>query len=64
MSTYVYLSGPGLVRNHLAVHPTTGRLYVCNEANHEIWVLHPDTLVREATITTGNEQSCFRVVGV
>ena len=37
----------------LAVHPTTGKIYVCNEANHEVWVLNADTLAREATIGTG-----------
>jgi YVTN family beta-propeller protein len=44
----------------LTIHPATGRLYVCNEANHEIWVLHPDTLVREAVIPTGQHpHSCI-----
>lgn len=44
----------------IAVHPTTGRLYVCNEANHEIWVLHPDTLALETTIPTGQHpHSCL-----
>ena len=43
----------------IAVHPTSGRLYVCNEANHEIWVLHPDTLALEATIGVGQHpHSC------
>ncbi len=44
----------------LAVHPSTGRIYVCNEANHEIWVLNPSTLLREATITVGEyPHSCI-----
>ena len=44
----------------LAIHPSTGRIYVCNEANHEIWVLHPDTLAREAVIPTGQHpHSCL-----
>jgi YVTN family beta-propeller protein len=37
----------------IAVHPKTGKIYVCNEANHEIWVLNEKTLAREATITVG-----------
>ncbi|WP_414661920.1 SMP-30/gluconolactonase/LRE family protein [Horticoccus sp. 23ND18S-11] len=44
----------------IAVHPTTGRVYVCNEANHEVWVLHPDTLAHEATIPVGQHpHSCL-----
>jgi YVTN family beta-propeller protein len=43
----------------IAVHPKTGKLYVCNEANHEIWVLNAKTLVREATVTVGEHpHSC------
>ena len=43
----------------LAVHPRTGQVYVCNEANHEVWVLNADTLAREATIATGQHpHSC------
>lgn len=43
----------------LAVHPRTGKVYVCNEANHEIWVLNADTLAREATVATGlHPHSC------
>ncbi|MSU21852.1 MAG: phosphoesterase [Pedosphaera sp.] len=37
----------------IAVHPTTGKLYVCNEGNQEIWVLHPDTLELETKVTVG-----------
>src|ERR1051325_8858577 len=37
----------------IAIHPTAGKLYVCNEANHEIWVLHPQTLALEATVAVG-----------
>jgi len=44
----------------LAVHPSTGKIYVCNEANHEVWVLNPDTLVRETVIPTGQHpHSCI-----
>ncbi len=51
--TLVFLAG-------IAVHPKTGKVYVCNEANHEIWVLNPQTLVREATITVGEHpHSCI-----
>jgi YVTN family beta-propeller protein len=46
----------------LAVHPRTGKVYVCNEANHEIWVLNAETLLREAVVPTGlHPHSC--VVG-
>ena len=37
----------------IAVHPGTGKLYVCNEGNHELWVLDPKTLALEATIPVG-----------
>ncbi|HYR57775.1 MAG TPA: YncE family protein, partial [Chthoniobacteraceae bacterium] len=43
----------------LALHPTTGRLYVCNEANHEVWVLNAQTLAVEQTIAAGEHpHSC------
>jgi YVTN family beta-propeller protein len=43
----------------MAVHPTTGKVYVCNEANHEVWVLNEQTLAREATIGVGaHPHSC------
>ena len=43
----------------IAVHPTTGKLYVCNEGNHEVWVLNPDTLALEAKIGVGQHpHSC------
>jgi len=38
----------------ITVHPTTGKLYVCNEANHEIWVLNSDTLAFEAKVPVGH----------
>jgi YVTN family beta-propeller protein len=37
----------------IAVAPRTGKLYVCNEANHELWVLHPATLALETRIPVG-----------
>jgi YVTN family beta-propeller protein len=37
----------------IAIHPSTGKLYVCNEGNHEVWVLNADTLAREHTIPVG-----------
>jgi len=41
-------------------HPKTGKLYLCNEANHEILVLNPDTLVREVAIPVGlHPHSCL-----
>ncbi|KAB2653087.1 MAG: bifunctional YncE family protein/alkaline phosphatase family protein [Verrucomicrobia bacterium] len=50
--TLVFLAG-------IAVHPTTGKVYVCNEANHEIWVLNAQTLMREAAVTVGEHpHSC------
>jgi YVTN family beta-propeller protein len=43
----------------IAVHPTTGALYVCNEANHEIWVVNPETLALEGAIAVGQHpHSC------
>jgi YVTN family beta-propeller protein len=43
----------------IAVHPTTGALYVANEANHEVWMLNPQTLESEAAIPTGlHPHSC------
>ena len=52
---HVFLAG-------IAVHPATGALYVCNEANHEVWLLNADTLAREQSIATGQHpHSC--VVG-
>ena len=37
----------------LAVHPTNGKLYVCNEAAHEIWVVDPSSLELQAQIPVG-----------
>ena len=37
----------------LTVHPSNGRIYVCNEAHHEVWVLNGDTLALETTIPVG-----------
>ena len=52
-ATGVFLAG-------IAVHPTTGKVYVCNEGNHEVWVLHPDTLALETTIQVGlHPHSCI-----
>jgi YVTN family beta-propeller protein len=43
----------------IAVHPGTGQLYVCNEANHEVWVLRPKTLTLETAIPVGQHpHSC------
>ncbi|MEI6074894.1 MAG: bifunctional YncE family protein/alkaline phosphatase family protein [Verrucomicrobiota bacterium] len=43
----------------ITVHPKTGKIYICNEANHEIWGLSPTTLAREATIAVGEHpHSC------
>ena len=44
----------------IAVHPTTGQVYVCNEANHQVWVLHPETLAIEAVVPVGQHpHSCL-----
>jgi YVTN family beta-propeller protein len=43
----------------VAVHPTTGKIYICNEGNHEVWVLNADTLALEAKIAVGQHpHSC------
>ncbi len=43
----------------LAVDPGTGKLYACNEANHEILVLEPETLAIEGRIPVGlHPHSC------
>ena len=43
----------------IAVHPNTGKLYVCNEANHEIWVLNAKSLALETSIPVGQHpHSC------
>ena len=44
---------PGTVLGAIGVHPTTGKLYVCNEGNHEVWVLAADTLALETKIAAG-----------
>jgi YVTN family beta-propeller protein len=46
MATNGFLAG-------IAVHPGTGKLYVCNEANHEVWVVDPETLQLDSTIAVG-----------
>lgn len=51
-------SGPVFLAG-IAVHPTSGKLYVCNEANHEIWVLSAKTLTLETTVAVGQHpHSC------
>jgi YVTN family beta-propeller protein len=43
----------------LAVHPVNGKLFACNEGNHEIWVLDPATLAVETRIPVGlHPHSC------
>jgi YVTN family beta-propeller protein len=32
----------------IAVHPETGKLYICNEGTNEIWVVNPETKTVEA----------------
>ena len=55
--TLVFLAG-------IAVHPTTGKVYVCNEANHEIWVLNAQTLMREAAVTVGEHPHSEQTDGI
>ena len=44
----------------MAVHPATGKVYVCNEANDEIWVLDAQTLALETTVAAGEHpHSCI-----
>jgi YVTN family beta-propeller protein len=43
----------------IAVHPATGKLYVCNEARQEVWVMDSGTLALETTIPVGmHPHSC------
>jgi YVTN family beta-propeller protein len=43
----------------IAVHPATGKIYVCDEANHEIMIVNPDTFVLESRIGVGQHpHSC------
>ena len=44
--TDVFLAG-------LAVSPDSGQIYVCNEANHEIWILNGETLALEGRVAVG-----------
>jgi YVTN family beta-propeller protein len=44
----------------MAVDPTTGNLYVCNEAANEVWVLNPEKLTVLARIGVGEHpHSCI-----
>ncbi len=57
-------SAPGLPTfiAGITLHPTTGKLYVCNEGGHEVWVVDPATLKLEERIPVGmHPHSC--VVG-
>jgi YVTN family beta-propeller protein len=52
-SSPVFLAG-------MAVHPKTGKIYVCNEAYNEVWVLDEQTLSRDTTIPVGEHpHSCL-----
>ncbi|HEY2588292.1 MAG TPA: bifunctional YncE family protein/alkaline phosphatase family protein [Tepidisphaeraceae bacterium] len=43
----------------LAVHPKTGKVYVCNLGNNEVWVLNEQTLALETKIAVGERpHSC------
>ncbi len=44
----------------VAVSPSSGKAFICNEANHEIWVVNPDTLKVERAIGAGEHpHSCI-----
>ena len=47
----------------MAVHPSTGVLYICNEANHEIWAVAPDTMRVEKSIEVGQHPHCCLMGG-
>jgi YVTN family beta-propeller protein len=52
-------AAPAVFLAGLAVEPATGTLYVCNEANHEIWVVRPGTFKAERAIPVGQHpHSC------
>ena len=52
-ATVVFLAG-------MAVEPATGTLYVCNEANHEIWVVQAGTFKVKGRIGAGQHpHSCI-----
>src|SRR5436309_9925038 len=52
-TTRTFLAGIG-------VHPVNGKVYVCNEGNHEVWVLNAATLLLEATVPVGlHPHSCL-----
>ncbi len=46
-------SAPHVFLAGIAVHPTTGFLYVANEATQEVWVINPDSLLAKYGIPTG-----------
>jgi YVTN family beta-propeller protein len=51
---------PQVFLTGIAVHPATGALYVCNEANHEIWLLNPETLKAGKSLAVGQHpHSCM-----
>ncbi len=44
----------------IAVHPVTGKVYICNEGNHELWVLDADTLALSKKVSVGlHPHSCI-----
>jgi YVTN family beta-propeller protein len=47
----------------LAIHPQTGKLYICNEGTHELWVVDPKTLKREAAVPVGEHPHSVVVGG-
>ena len=52
-SATVFLAG-------IAVDPKSGKLYVANEANHEVWILNAEDLSLEKSIAVGQHpHSCI-----
>ena len=47
----------------IAVHPTTGAVYVCNEGGHELWKLAPDTLLLEKSVAVGQHPHSVAIGG-
>jgi YVTN family beta-propeller protein len=52
-SVQIQKEGSPLFIAGIAVQPETGKIYLCNEANHEVWALNETTLAVEQTIAVG-----------
>jgi YVTN family beta-propeller protein len=47
----------------IAVHPGTGKIYICDEANHELMVVNPETFAVENRIGVGQHPHSVAVGG-